>query len=77
MREQDTVVLYSYVRLLGPHYQPNLHDPETIIATMHHVSNEMLFEAVTMSEAGETVRIQTFIILTSSTSHINNDRYQS
>ena len=77
MREQDTAVLYIYVRLVGEHYQPGIRDPETIIATVRHVSNEMLFEAVTMTEAGETDRIQTFIILTSYTSHINNDRHQS
>ena len=74
MREQDTAVLYIYVRLVGEHYQPGLRDPGTIIATVRHVSNEMLFEAVTMAEAGETDRIQTFIVLTSSTSHIINDR---
>ena len=77
MREQDTVVLYIYVRLVGEHYQPNLRDPNAIIATVRHVSNDMLLEAVTMAETGDTDRIQTFIILTSYTSHINNDRYQS
>ena len=77
MREQDTAVLYIYVRLVGEHYQPDLRDPETIIATVRHVSNTMLLEAVTMVVTGDTDRIQTFIILTSSTSHINNDRYQS
>ena len=33
MREQDTDVLYIYVRLVGEHYQPDLCDPETSIAT--------------------------------------------
>ena len=77
MREQDTVVLYIYVRLVGEHYQPNLRDPETIIATVRHVSNDMLLKAVTMAETGNTDQIQTSIILTSSASHINNNRYQS
>ena len=77
LREQDTAILYIYFRLVGEHYQPNLRDPETIIATVRHVSNAMLLEAVTMAVTGDTDRIQTFIILTSSTSHINSDRYQS
>ena len=77
MREQDTTVLYIYFRLVGEHYQPNLRDPETIIATVRHVSNAMLLEAATIAVTGDTDRIQTFIILTSSESNINNDRYQS
>ena len=77
LREQDTVIIYIYFRLVGEHYQPNLRDPETSIATVRHVSNVMLLEAVTMAVTGDTDQIQTFVILTSSTSHINNDRYQS
>ena len=68
LREQDTAVLYIYVRLVGEHYQPGLLDPETIIATVRHVSNAMLFEAIMMAKTKDTDRLQTFIILTSSTS---------
>ena len=76
-REQDTAVLYIYVRLVGEHYQPNMRDPVTIITTVRHVSNAMLFEAITMAVTGDTGRLQTFIILTSFTSEINNDPYQA
>ena len=77
LREQETAVLYIYVRLVGEHYRPDMRDPETIIATVRHVSNTMLFDAIMMAEANDTDRLQTFIVLTIFTSDINNDPYQA
>ena len=53
VREQDTTILYVYIHFVSSHYQPDICNPEDIVAVTHHIGNDMLLEAVAKAEVGE------------------------